>query len=75
MYDTIDTLLANADGKAVLLELMQMLSEKLGVPAGEGLLSMFGGFTVHQLMCAAGEQLPEGFEAQIHEKLQAILKA
>lgn len=75
VYDTIDTLLANADGKAVLLELMQMLSEKLGVPAGEGLLSMFGGFTVHQLMCAAGEQLPEGFEAQINEKLQAILKA
>lgn len=75
VYDTIDTLLANADGKAVLLELMQMLSEKLGIPAGEGLLSMFGGFTVHQLMCAAGEQLPEGFETQINEKLQAILKA
>lgn len=74
VYDKVDTLLENTQAKAVLTELMQMLSEKLGVPAGEGLLSIFGGFTVHQLMCAAGEQLPEGFEAQINEKLQAVAK-
>jgi len=74
VYDKVDALLGNTAGKAVLTELMQMLSEKLGVPAGESLLSIFGGFTVHQLMCAAGEQLPEGFEAQINEKLQAIAK-
>ncbi|MGN0562601.1 MAG: hypothetical protein ACI4K6_07315, partial [Candidatus Fimenecus sp.] len=75
VYDEISDLLKNDACKAVLLELLQMLSEKLGVPAGEGMLSIFGGFTVHQLMCAAGEALPEGFEAETNEKLQAIAKA
>ena len=75
VYDEISDLLNNDACKAVLLELLQMLSEKLGMPLGEGMLSMFGGLTMHQLLCAAGDKLPEGLEAETNEKLQAIAKA
>ena len=75
VYDEISDLLNNDACKAVLLELLQMLSEKLGMPLGEGMLSMFGGLTVHQLLCAAGDKLPEGLETETNEKLQAIAKA
>lgn len=75
VYDEISDLLNNNACKAVLSEPLQMLSEKLGMPVGEGMLSILGGFTVHQLLCAAGDKLPEGLEAETNEKLQAIAKA
>lgn len=74
VYDSIDTLLQNDACKAVLTELLQMLSQKLGMPASEEILTVFGGFTVHALVCAAGEKLPADFEAQVNEKLQVITK-
>lgn len=72
--DRIENILKVDAGKAVLTDLMQTVSEKLGVPAGEGMLALFGGFTVHQLLAAAGGFLPENAEEQVNQKLQEIAK-
>ncbi len=72
--DRIEDVLKTDAGKAVLTDLMQTVSEKLGVPAGEDMLALFGGFTVHQLSAALDSFLPEDAEEQTNQKLQAIAK-
>ena len=75
IYDTIGDIRANEQGKAALMEFTAGFAEKLGFPLSEGMLALFDGFTVSQLLTAFSQKLPEGMENTAEETLQKIPKA
>lgn len=75
IYDRIEDVLQSEAGKAELLELAQTFGESVGFPVGEGVLSMFGGLTLHALLQAGGDKIPADMQEQAQAKLQRIAKA
>lgn len=75
IYDTIGDIRANEQGKAALMEFTAGFAEKLGFPLSEGMLALFDGFTVNQLLTAFSKKLPEDMENTAEEALQKIPKA
>ena len=75
IYDTIGDIRANEQGKAALMQFVSGLSEKLGFPVSEGMLGLFDGFTVSQLLTAFSKKLPEDMEKTAEEALQKIQKS
>ena len=53
----------------------KVIAEKLGVPLSEGMLALFDGFTVNQLLTAFSKKLPEDMENTAEEALQKISKS
>ena len=75
IYDTIGVIRANEQGKAALMEFTAGFAEKIGFPLSEGMLALFDGFTVNQLLTAFSKKLPEDMENTAEEALQKISKS